>query len=331
MILLYLLSLRRFMVASCFVLLVFFASDAPAEIAWGQAPKTIKLVVPVPAGGPQDTLARMLADQIRQMNGTTLVVENRPGAANLIATEAVARAAPDGATLLIHASAFLIGPLLRKVDYDPFRSFEPICRLVDAPIVLVVNSASPYRTLADFVAAARARPGELTLASVGPGTPHQIAFEMFKRAAGIDVVYVPYSGDAPALTALLGEHLTSMITGLSSVNNLIQTGKLRPLATTTPARLADLPDVPTMTELGYANIGMTPWYGTLAPAKTSMDILAQLNSWFSRALQAPEVQAKLASRQMIPVGECGSDYAAFLRKQNAEIGRVIREADIKAE
>src|SRR5262249_17638423 len=148
--------------------------------ARSQAPKTIKLIVPVPPGGPQDTLARLLAERVRQIDGPTIVVENRPGAANAIATEAVARATPDGSTLLLHASGFLIGPHPRKVDYDPFKSFEPICRLVDAPIVLVVNSTSPYHSLADLVAAARAKPGQLTLASVGPGTPHQIAFEMFR-------------------------------------------------------------------------------------------------------------------------------------------------------
>jgi len=299
------------------------------ECAWSQVPpKTIKLIVPVPAGGPQDTLARMLAEKIRQNEGSTIIVENRPGAANAIATEAVARAAPDGATLLIHASAFLIGPHLRKVDYDPFRNFDPICRLVDAPIVLVVGANSPYHSIADLVAAARAKPGQLTLASVGPGTPHHIAFEMFRRTANIDMVYIPYPGDAPGINALLGDHLTAMITAHSSVANLVRTGRLRALATTTRTRIPDMPDVPTIAELGYASINTTPWYGVVAPAGTPKGLLAQFNDWFKRALHAPEVDAKLTALHQIPVGECGADYAAFLRRQDEEIGRVVREADI---
>jgi tripartite-type tricarboxylate transporter receptor subunit TctC len=274
----------------------------------------------------------MLAEHVRQIDGSTaIVVENRPGAANAIATEAVARATPDGSTLLIHASAFLIAPQLRKVDYDPFKSFEPICRLVDAPIVLVVNSSSPYHTLADLVAAARAKPNELTLASVGPGTPHQIAFEMFRRTANIDVVYIPYSGDAPGINALLGEHLTAMITAHSSVANLIHTGKLRALATTTSTRIETMPDVPTIAELGYASIDMTPWYGMVAPAGTPKQTLDQLIDLFTRAMQGEEMHARLRALHQIPVGQCGADYAAFLRHQNQEISRIIREANIKAE
>src|SRR5262249_35159366 len=146
-----------------------------------------------------------------------------------------------------------------------FKSFDPICRLVDAPIVMVVNSASPYRTLADLVAAARANPAKLTLATVGPGTPHQMAFEMFKRTARVDMGYIPYPGDAPGITALLGEHLTAMITAHSSVANLIHSGKLRALATTTRDRIETMPDIPTISELGYASIDMTPWYGMVAP------------------------------------------------------------------
>jgi tripartite-type tricarboxylate transporter receptor subunit TctC len=316
-----------FYLVSGFALLVAIHGDN----AWSQISRTIKLVVPVPAGGPQDAVARLLAEQIGQLHGPTIVVENRPGAANLIATEVVARAAPDGTTLLVHAATLLISPQLRKLDYDPFTSFEPICRLLDSPMVVVVNSASPYRTLGDLVAGARIKPGDLTLASVGPGTPHQIAFELFKRAANIDMIYVPYPGDAPAVNALLGQQLTSMITALSSVASFNLSGQLRILATTSGTRLAAIPHVPTIAELGYGNVDISPWYGTLAPAGTPKETISELIGWFTRALQAPTLRAKLLAQQFVPVGQCGADYADFLQRQNDEYGRVIREAGIKAD
>ena len=198
-------------------------------------------------------------------------------------------------------------------------------------MVLVVNGASPYRSLADLVAAAHAKPGELTLASVGPGTPHQIAFELFKRAANVDMVYVPYPGDAPVLNALLGGQVTSMIAALSSALYLSRSGKLRILATTSGTRIAAIPDVPTIAELGFGNVDISPWYGTLAPAGTAQQTISQLIDWFRRALQAPEVQAKLAAQQFVPVGQCGADYADFLHRQNDAYGRVIRAANIKVE
>src|SRR3989442_109056 len=160
---------------------------------WSQAARTIKLVVPVPPGGGFDTLARLMAEQIGRAQGLTMIVENRPGAGTAIATETVSRAAPDGNTLLFVAPAFVVNPHLRKLNYDPL-SFEPICQLVTSPQIIVVNGASPYRTLADLLSAARIRPGELTMASVGPAGANHIAVEKLKRAANVDVTYVPYSG-----------------------------------------------------------------------------------------------------------------------------------------
>ena len=172
--------------------------------AGAQANRTIKIVVAVPPGGNTDIVARVLADQIGRAHGPTMVIENRPGAGSAIATEAVARAAPDGNTLLLAGNSFVVNPHLRKVNYDPLASFEPICYLVTSPTVIVVNAASPYRTLADLIAAARAKPGELTLASVGPGSAAHIAIEVLKRVADVNLTFVPYPGTAPAINALLG-------------------------------------------------------------------------------------------------------------------------------
>jgi|SRR5258708_1186199 tripartite-type tricarboxylate transporter receptor subunit TctC len=190
---------------------VVFALLFSGSGAWSQATRTIKIIVPLPPGGGSDILARVLAEQIGRAQGPTLVVENRPGAGSAIGTEAASRAAPDGNTLLINTASIVIGPHLRKLNYDPLTSFEPICYLVNTPIFVVVNSASPYRTLAGLLSEARAKPGDLTLASVGPATTLHIASEKLKLAANINLTYVPYSGTAPAITALLGAHVTSMI------------------------------------------------------------------------------------------------------------------------
>ena len=167
---------------------------------WAQAPRTIRLIVPYPPGGTADIVARLLAEQIGRTQGPAIVVENRPGGGTAIGTEAVSRAPPDGSTLLINSPEFVINPHLRKSNYDPLTSFEPICHLVNSPTVIVVNSASPYRTLADLLDAARAKPGDLTLASTGI---FQVAIEMLKRAANVNLTYVPYAGNAPASNALL--------------------------------------------------------------------------------------------------------------------------------
>ncbi len=175
-----------------------------------QTTRTIKIVVPFPPGGGNDIVARVLAEQVGRDQGTTIVVENRPGAGTAIGSEAVARAAPDGNTLMITGPDLIIVPHLRKLSFHPLTSFEPICNLATSPTVLAVNSASTYRTLADLLNAARARPGDLTIASNGPGTATQLAFAMLKRAANIDMTYIPYPGTAPALTALMGQHVTSV-------------------------------------------------------------------------------------------------------------------------
>ncbi len=190
--------------ASLIVLSILFASIW-CNSACSQTPKAIKIVTPVPPGGSLDILARLVADQIgRASRGPIITIENRPGGGGVVGTEVVARAAPDGSTLLIAATSILISPYLQKVNYDPLSTFEPICELADVPTVIVVNAASPYRTLTDLIDAARVKPGELTLASVGPGTPYQFGFEALKRAANVDVTYIPFSGSAPAVNALLG-------------------------------------------------------------------------------------------------------------------------------
>jgi tripartite-type tricarboxylate transporter receptor subunit TctC len=299
--------------------------------AWSQTVRTIKIIVPVPAGGSQDVESRLLADEIGRTQGATMVIENRPGAGTAIAAEAVSRAAPDGSTLLGNAPPFLINPLLRKQNYDPLNGFEPICYLVRSPTVIVVNSASPYRTLVDLLKAARAKPGALTLASIGPGSATQIAFEMLKRAADVEMTFVPYPGMGPAVNALLGEHVTSAFGNYGDIVEQLKAGRLRALATGSRTRIESLPDLPTVAESGYREYEADIWYGLAAPARTPKDTLSRLAGWFTAALQVPEVRGKLVAQGLFPVGMCGADFGAFLRRQYDGYSRAIREANIKAE
>jgi len=229
--------------------------------AWSQVARTIKLVVAIPPGGAADTLARLLAEQVSRTQGLSMVIENRPGAASIIGTEAVSRAAPDGNTMLLISPSFVINSHLRKLNYDPLTSFEPICYLVRTPTVILVNGTSPYRTLDDLINAARAKPGELTLAAAGPATPAHMTFETLKRAGNANMTFVPFSGGPPAVTALLGNHVTSALSDYPGAAEQLKAGKLRALAAATPIRIEALPDVPTVAESGYKDSELDLWFG----------------------------------------------------------------------
>jgi tripartite-type tricarboxylate transporter receptor subunit TctC len=303
--------------------LVFAASAASAE--------TIKIVVPTPAGAAPDVLARMLAEQVGRAQGLTIMIENRPGGSTVIGTEAVSPARPDGNTLLLAGTGFVINPHLRKTNYDPLTDFEPICELVSLPMVIVAKSASPYYSLADLLAAARTKPGELTLASIGPASTAHIAFEMLKRAAKVDITFVPYAGTAPAVNALMGDHVTSFFGNYADVAKQLQAGTLRALASGSPKRIEALPELPTLTELGYKIAEGEIWFGLVAPAKTPKETISRLAGWFAAALQVPQVKTKLAIQGVYPAVTCGVEFGSFLRKQFDEYRRAIREANIKAE
>jgi tripartite-type tricarboxylate transporter receptor subunit TctC len=312
--------------------LAIFSITALSHGAWSQTARTVKIVAPFPAGGSVDVLSRLLGEQIGKAHGLTVLVENRPGAGASIAYEAVARAAPDGNTVVINANSIVINPILRKVNYDPVQSFEPICYLVRSPQVIVVNSASPYRTLSDLIAAARAKPGELSLASVGPATTQHIGFEQFKRLANINLTYVPYTGGAPAINALLGGHITAVLANYSEEVEQLKAGTLRALATTSLKRIEPLPDVPTAAEvIGVNDYEAEVWFGVAAPAKTPKDAVAQLATWFTAAMQAPDVKPKLLNLGLYPVAICGEEFVAHIRKQSEIYSRIIRDANIKAD
>ncbi len=301
-----------------------------ASAAWAQSSRTVRFVVPFPAGGGADLLIRVLAEQIGRTQGVTTVVENRPGAASMLGTEAVARAAPDGNTVLIVANSFIIHPNFKTLSYDPL-ALEPVCHLASSPQVIVVQASSPYRTLADLIDAARAKPGELSHASVGPASTQHIAFEQLKLAAKIKMIYVPYNGNAPALNALLGGHVTTVLANYAEVASHLEAGRLRALATGSRARLEPLPNVPTVAESGYKDYEVEVWYGLVAPPKTPKAAVDQLAQWCAAAMLSPELKPKWTQQGLAPVGKLAAEFGAHVRQQHQEYARVIREAGIKAE
>lgn len=317
--------MTRLSSAVCFALAVLALNGASAQTS-----RTIKIIVPTPPAGGSDIVARQLGDEIARRRGVTVVVENRPGGGNVIGFEAAARAEPDGNNLLLITNAFLVIPHVRKLSYDTFTGFAPVCYLTSSPSLMAVNAAAPYRTLADFVNAARLKPGELTLASVGPATPYHIGLEQLKKAAGINVTYVPFAGAGPAVNQLLGQHVTSMFGSLSNIAGQLRGGLLRALAAGTPKRIAVLPEVPTFAET-YKGFEIDVWFGVAAPGKTPKAALAELIDWFSEAMRSPELIAKLGTQGLFPAVTCGEEFAAIMRRQYDEYERVIRESNIKQE
>jgi tripartite-type tricarboxylate transporter receptor subunit TctC len=303
---------------------------AAAGDAYSQAGRTIRVIISVPPGGAIDTLVRVLGDHIgKSSNGPTIIVESRPGGGSVIAAETVARATPDGKTLLVNNNGVVINAILRRVNYDPLTSYEPICYLVHSPQVVVVNSASPYYTLKDLLDAARAKPAELSIASVGPHTTQHIAIERLKRLAGVNLTFVPFTGGAPAINALMGQHVTAALQNYIEVSGQLSAGTLRALATATAKRIEPLPDLPTIAEQGFKDFDAEVWFGLVAPARTPQETVAQLVGWFSRALEAPDVKSKLAAQALYPNPICGAAFANHIRRQSELFTRLIRELNIQ--
>jgi tripartite-type tricarboxylate transporter receptor subunit TctC len=296
--------------------------------AWPQSGQTIRLILPFPPGGPADAMARLVAEQVGVAGGPTMVVESHPGAGTEIGTDYVFRSDPDGNTLGIISNSFVVLPLIRKLNYDPFTDFTPICELASFPPLIVVNGDSPYHTLADFITAAHAQPGVLTLGTIGPATSTQLAFEMLKYKAKANITFVPFAGYTTAVQALLGQQITAAIADLSTLQGQIQTGKLRALATMARTRIASLPNLPTVAESGY-DVKQEFFGGVVTPARTPKETIAKLTDLFKTALQAPNIKAKFASLGFFAGGECGADYAAILRKDYADYGQIIRDANLK--
>jgi tripartite-type tricarboxylate transporter receptor subunit TctC len=310
--------------------LTFAAAVAARAENAATPPSTIRVVVPNPPGGAMDSLIRVLAERIKAAHGASVVVDNRPGASTIIGSDIVARAPPDGGTLLMAANSFLVNPHIRALPFDPLTSFAGVCELVEIPQVIAVNARKPWKRLADLVAAAKENPGRMTIGSNGPATAQHVVAEVFRRAAGIDMVYVPYPGGVPAVNALMGEQIDAMTTAFSDLHAQWEAGALRVLVMSLAKRTPLAPDIPTFREEGFA-FDLPSWLGLHAPANTPAPVRATLERWFSEALNAPETKPLLANMQMAGVGLCGAPFDAFLRQQYDGLGKIVREAGIKAE
>jgi tripartite-type tricarboxylate transporter receptor subunit TctC len=303
-----------------------------AAHAQSLAGKSVRIIVPYPAGGAGDVITRVLAQQITESGGPAFVVENRPGAGSIIGSDVAARAAPDGSTILLVENPFILGAVLRPTDhYHPIKSFDPICHLADTPSVIAVAANSEYKTLADFLKAAKARPGTLSYGSTGPASTAHIAGELLKRAAGIELIYVPFPGTPPVVNAVLGGHVTAVIANYSDLKAQIDSKALRAIAVPAQNRVAPLPDVATLEEQGFGHIEASIWFGFVAPAGTPKDMLAQFEKYFTAAIEVPAARAKLNAVGLYPKVSCGSAFGAFIATQTADYTKFVKEFDIKGE
>jgi len=295
--------------------------------------KPITLVVPFPAGGALDAVARPMAEAMRKSLGQAVVVENVAGAGGTVGTGNVARAAPDGHTILLgsvatHAIAAGIYP---KLSYDPIAGFAPITQLTRGPLVLAAGPQFKPSTLGELVAAAKASPGTINYASTGNGTALHVAGELFKSAAGINVLHVPYRGGGQAMTALLAGEVSYIIGNTQLVMPLISGGKIKALAVTGERRLAALPEVPTFAQAGTPGVDVVTWFGLFAPAGTPPEIVRQLHAAATAALRSDAVQQSLATLGDEPVGSSVADFTSFVRAEHQRWVQITRSAGIKVD
>ena len=302
--------------------------DACAQEAWPAKP--IRLIVPFPPSGGTDILSREVAAAITAATKWTFVIDNRPGAGGNIGLEAAAKAAPDGYSIAMGQTANLaVNPsLYSRPPFDPLRDFAPIALVSAQPLILVVASQSPYKTLKDFVAGAKAKPGALNMGSPGNGTVGHIGGELFQRLAGLRCTHVPYKGAGPAVTDLMGGSIDFYFGNSQSVATLVNAGRLRAIAVTSGKRMAVFPAVPTVAESGYAGFEVSTWSGLVAPAGTPASIVERLNAEVGRALQRKDLLDKLAADGSEPMGGTPQRFAEYIKSEHARWGAVIREAGI---
>lgn len=312
-------------------LIVTSGMAAPALRAAEYPVRPIRVVVPFPAGGNADILARIMAQKMAEAWRQSIVVDNRAGAAGIIGAEAAAKSAPDGYTLFLGTTGTqATNPAVySKLPYDPQRDFAPISNFADSPFLLVTHPSLPVRAVKDLVALARVRPGQLHYASFGPGSSAHLVGEMLRSAAKIEIVHVAYKGGPPALADLMGGHIEMMFNLLPIVLPHAKAGRLRALGVTALRRAPALPDIPTFAEAGFADLEAGSWYGVLAPAGTPRDIIAKLHAEISRILALPDVRQRLAAEGAEPIGNTPEQFAEQIRGDAARWAKVARQAKVR--
>ncbi len=303
---------------------------APAKDAYPVKP--VHLLVPFPAGGAVDFVARTLGDELAKRLGQTVIIENRPGAGGTIAAQATAKSPPDGYTLVVVASGHAIVPFLfPKLQYDVFNDFTPISLLGNSPNLILVKADSPMKTLGDLIAAARRKPGQLSYGHAGNGTSPHLAGELLKVTAKIDIAAVPYKGGAPALNDLMGGHIPISLNNLPEAIGQLQAGAVRALAVTTITRSPFLPDVPTVAESGFTEYDTGVWWGVLAPAGLPPEIQARLSRDCAEAMKTAAVKERFRTLGATPIGSTSAEFAKLIRSDYDKWGPVIKAAGIEAE
>jgi tripartite-type tricarboxylate transporter receptor subunit TctC len=305
---------------------------AGAAVGQGDYPdKPIRILVGFPPGGPPDVAARLLADKFSEAWGKSVVVENVTGGGGNIAVDRVAKAAPDGYTLLMASNAIVINPsLYEKMPYDAARDLAPISLAVSMPIILVVNNEVPAKTVQELVALARTQPGKLTVGHAGVGTPAHLAGELFKAAAHVDVQQVPYRGIPALLPDLLAGRLTMTFPNIAVVLPLLREGKLRAIAVASHKRATATPDLPTMAEAGLPGIDATAWFGLMAPAGTAPAIVDKIHRETVKIMATADVRKRLDDLGMEVIANSPAEFAAVIRTETPRWAKVIKDAGIKA-
>ncbi len=310
-------------------LFIFLCSALSTAHAQNYPSKTVRLIVPFAAGGSTDIIGRVLAQKLTEAWGQQVIVDNRPGGSTVIGTDIVAKAAPDGHTLLVTPAPFTIVPsLLKKLPYDPAKDFEPITLINTTPLVVVVNPGVPAKNIKELIALAKAKPGLMNFGSSGSGGSNHLAGELFNAMAGVKIVHVPYKGNAPALSDLLGGHVDIVFNGLTSALPFIKSGKLRALGMTSLNRSAALPEMPTLDEAGLKGFQAVAWNGLTGPARMPKEAVAKAATDVARIMKSAELAEHLKREGSDPVGSSTAEYTVFLRDEIAKWKKVIERAGI---
>jgi tripartite-type tricarboxylate transporter receptor subunit TctC len=316
------------LVAGC----ALFASS-PYLSAQGYPLKPVRIVVGFTPGGATDIVGRVIAQKLSEATGQSFFVENRPGASATIAAELVARAAPDGYTLMIASttSHTILPSLMAKLAYDPQRDFAPVSLLATSPLLLALHPSLPIRSVADMIKLARARPGQLSFGAGGTGTPPHMAGELFKQMAGVDMLYVPYKGEAPAISDLIGGQISLIFSNVVAVLPQVRAGRLRGIAVTAAERLPTLPEFPTVGESGLPGFVVDAWFGLVATARTPNETIAKLNADTVHGMTQPEVRERLAGQGLFVKTSSPAELAALMQSEIVKWTKVVKAANLKLE
>jgi tripartite-type tricarboxylate transporter receptor subunit TctC len=308
---------------------------APAAPGFAQAPypsKPVRILVGYPPGGASDILARAVSVKLSEAWGQPVVVENRPGASTVIATELTAKAAPDGYTLIMATAVHAINAsTFKKLPFDPVKDFQPVAFVALVPNILLVHPSLPVKTVKDLTALAKSKPGQLNYGSTGSSSPYQIAAEMYKMMTGTNIVHVPYKGAAPALTALLAGEVTVMFGNLVSAMPHIKSGRTRAIAVTTAKRSAAVPEYPTIAESGLKGYEFASWFGVLGPAGMPMPVVNKINADVTTLLKSPEVSSRLAAEGAELNPMTPAQFGEHIRVEIERIAKVVKAGNITAE